>query len=164
MYAHSDCELSAARQKCFDASISTSMKIKNKQLVIADFSKVFAQEDKIAAAYLFGSHAEGSATATSDIDLAIVPLEDAVISTHEVQRWQQTLDGLGYPHCDLVVLDGSNLLLAYESVKHNHLVYTTPGFRASQYFSKVHRLYLDFRPYLDRRRAALKRRILDSNP
>jgi predicted nucleotidyltransferase len=139
------------------------MKIKNKQLLIADFLTVFGPEDKIAAVYLFGSHAEGSATAASDIDLAIVPHDGAVISSQEVQRLHQRLDSLGYPHCDLVVLDGSNLLLAYESVKHNYIVYATPGFRPGQYFSKVHRFYLDFQPYLDKRRAALKRRILDSS-
>jgi len=119
---------------------------------------VFRNYPGVRAVYLFGSHAEGSARPDSDLDLAIVPRDRSVrekkldIVTDLIRQ--------GIDHVDLVFLDSDDLVLQYEAVCHNHVVYQTPDFEPGTMYSHVIRRYLDFLPYLERQREAYKRRLL----
>jgi hypothetical protein len=112
----------------------------------------------VQAVYLFGSHAAGTARPDSDLDLAIVPRDASV----REQKLDIVTDLIrqGIDRVDLVFLDTDDLVLQYEAVRYNRVVYQTPDFEPGTTYSYVIRRYLDFLPYLERQRKAYKRRLL----
>jgi len=131
----------------------------NPALDLARLEQIFRSYPGIQAVYLFGSYATGEARPWSDLDLAIVPRSAAL---HE-QRLAILTDLVraGYERVDLVFLDTDELVLRYEAVRHNRVIYQTEDFERGTFYSKVVREYLDFLPYLKVQREAYKRRILD---
>jgi uncharacterized protein len=119
---------------------------------------VFCRYPEIQAVYLFGSHALGRARPDSDVDLAILP------SGPELRN--QKLDILtdlaaaGFCNVDLVILDTDDVVLNFEAVRLNHVIFSRPDFDRGGTYSRIIRLYLDFTPYLAVQREAYKRRIL----
>lgn len=121
-------------------------------------AKVFGRFAGIDAVYLFGSRAAGNIRSDSDIDLAIVARSTAVR-----ERRLDILADLaryGFDNVDLVFLDADDIVLNYEAVRQNQLVYQSEDFSRGGMYSKVVRRYLDFLPYLQVQREAYKRRIL----
>jgi predicted nucleotidyltransferase len=121
--------------------------------------QVFAGYPDIEAVYLFGSLATGRTHPGSDLDLAIVPCHPRVL-----ERRLDILTDLaraGYCEVDLVFITGADLVLDYEAVRLNELVYAREGFDRGELYSKVVRRYLDFLPYLEVQRKAYRRRILN---
>ncbi|NOX60752.1 MAG: nucleotidyltransferase domain-containing protein [Chloroflexi bacterium] len=125
---------------------------------LGGLENVFSKFADIQAVYLFGSVAEGRTHYESDIDLAVVPREDA--------RPLNKLDILaelaraGFCSVDLVILDTKDIVLKHEAVRLNRLVYRTDDFDATAFFSKVIREYLDFLPYLQLFNEAYKEKVL----
>jgi predicted nucleotidyltransferase len=119
---------------------------------------VFRRYTDIQAVYLFGSSVSGDIHPESDLDLAIV-------SKRESLR-EQRLDILtdlarnGFCNVDLVFMDAADIVLKYEAIRQNRLVYQTEDFDRGATYSKIVRQYLDFYPYLKVQREAYKRRIL----
>ncbi len=122
-------------------------------------SKVFENYPDIQAVYLFGSRATGTARATSDLDLAVVPRHPTVRN----QRLDLLADLAKHGFCnvDLVFLDTEDITLKYEAVRQNNVVYRTEDFDRGAFYSRIIRQYLDFLPYLNVQREAYKRRILN---
>ena len=119
---------------------------------------IFRRYEDVQAVYLFGSAASGSTRPDSDIDLAVVPRSGSCR-----ERRLDILADLvraGFDDVDLVFLDTHDLVLKYEAVRQNRLVYAANDFDRGAFYSKVVRMYLDFQPYLERQRKAYKRRIL----
>jgi predicted nucleotidyltransferase len=120
---------------------------------------IFSQYPAIQAVYLFGSAATGRQRPRSDLDLALVPRSDAVR--------RQKLDILadlaraGFENVDLLLLDTHDVVLQYEAVRLNCLIYHTADFEPATFFSNVVRRYLDFLPVLEVQRQAYKQRILN---
>ncbi len=120
---------------------------------------VFRRYDAIQAVYLFGSYAEGRARENSDLDLAVV-------LHREVQGRPDLLDVLtdlvtaGFENVDLVFLDEVDLIVQYEAIRNNNVIYQTEGFERGALYSLIVRKYLDIKPLLDRQRNAYKQRIL----
>lgn len=118
---------------------------------------VFKKYPRVQAAYLFGSAAGGNLHAESDLDIAL---------TGDADLRSQKLDILtdlareGFVNVDLVILDQSDIVLRFEAVRFNRLVYHTDGFDAGGYYSLILRQYFDFLPYLKTQREAYKQRIL----
>lgn len=121
--------------------------------------EIFAHYAGVQAVYLFGSHAAGTARPGSDIDLAIVP-QDALVREQRLEMLAD-LARVGLERVDLVFLDTDDLVLLYEAVRYNRLLYQTPEFDRGAMYSYAIRRYFDFLPYLERQRAAYKRRLLD---
>jgi len=121
-------------------------------------TNVFRRHPGVQAVYLFGSAAADRAGPESDIDLAVVPRSEGT----RAMRLQMLADLVraGFDDVDLVFLEGDDLVLAYEAVRQNRLVYQTSDFDRGAMYSKVVRMYLDLRPYLELQREAYKRRIL----
>ncbi len=119
---------------------------------------IFRKYPDVQAVYLFGSTAAGRGRADSDLDLAVVPRSGAC----RAQRLEMLADlaRAGFDHVDLVFLDTHDLVLQYEAVRQNCVVYQTADFDRGAMYSKIVRMYLDFMPYLQVQRAAYKRRIL----
>jgi hypothetical protein len=61
---------------------------------------------------------------------------------------------------DLVFLDTDDVVLNYEAVRQNCVVYQKEDFDRGAMYSRVIRTYLDFSPHLKVQRKAYKRRIL----
>ena len=120
--------------------------------------EVFRKYPDVQAVYLFGSFATGNAHAESDLDLAVVPRHSAVRA-----RKLEILADLarcGFCNVDLVFLDTDDIVLKYEAVRQNRLVYQADDFDRGATYSRIVRQYLDFLPYLKVQREAYKRRIL----
>lgn len=66
----------------------------------------------------------------------------------------------GFCDVDLVFLDTDDIVLKYEAVRQNRVVYQTQDFDRGAVYSKIVRQYLDFYPYLKVQRQAYKRRLL----
>lgn len=121
--------------------------------------EIFRKFPDIQAVYLFGSVASGKTHAESDLDLAIVP--------RRAQLREQRLDILadlaraGFDNVDLVFLDTTDIVLKYEAIRQNRVIYQADDFDRGAMYSKIVRQYLDFLPYLKVQREAYKRRILD---
>jgi len=120
--------------------------------------KVFQKYPNIQAVYLFGSVASGKIHAESDLDLA-VHSRDVSIRARRLDLLAD-LTRAGFNDIDLVFLDGNDIVLRFEAVRQNRLIYCAPDFDASAYFSLTLRQYFDFVPYLKTQREAYKRRVL----
>ncbi|MFN3490708.1 MAG: type VII toxin-antitoxin system MntA family adenylyltransferase antitoxin [Anaerolineales bacterium] len=119
--------------------------------------QVFEKYSDIQAVYLFGSVASEQIHAESDIDLAIAPRDKTLRS--------QKLDILadltknGFNSIDLVFLDTPDILVRFEAVRQNQLIYCRPNFDPHSFYSLTLRQYFDFLPYLKVQRQAHKQRI-----
>ncbi len=121
-------------------------------------SDVFSKYPGVRAVYLFGSRAADQARAGSDLDLAVVPRHGRV----REKRLDMLADLARHGFCnvDLIFLDTDDIVLKYEAVRQNRLVYRTKDFDRGALYSRIVRQYLDFLPYLRVQREAYKRRIL----
>ena len=122
-------------------------------------SPILSRYPAVEAGYLFGSHAKGTATSGSDVDLALVG--DASALAGEKLDLLADFASVGIDAIDLVILDGADIVLRFEAVSPNRLLYAKPEFDHGSFFSRVLREYFDFEPYLRVQRQALKARILD---
>lgn len=120
--------------------------------------KVFKKYPEIEAVYLFGSAATGKLHRESDMDLAIYP--DTPKLRGKKLDILTELARLGFCNVDLVFMANNDIVLQYEAVRQNIVVYQVPGFDRGTTYSKIIRQYLDFYPYLTEQRNAYKKRIL----
>ena len=120
--------------------------------------EIFRRYPQMQAVYVFGSQASGRAGPESDLDLAIIPA-DRSLKAKKLDILAE-LAKLGYCDVDLVFVDEDDLVLAYEAVRQNRLIYAVPEFDRGATYSRVVRKYLDFEPYLRIQREAYKRRII----
>jgi len=120
---------------------------------------VFKKYPEIQAVYLFGSAGSDSMHEESDIDLMVIPGTNSL----RKQKLSMLTDLAKYGFCDvdLVFLDPNDIVLQYESVRQNRVVYQAPGFDRGATYSTIVRKYLDFYPYLTVQREAYKKRILN---
>jgi predicted nucleotidyltransferase len=119
---------------------------------------IFKKYSGIQAVYLFGSVAVGKTHAESDLDLAIIP-DDASLRSERLELLTE-LARRGFSNVDLVFLDTNNVVLKFEAIHQNHLLYCKNDFDAGNFFSLTLRQYFDFLPYLKTQREAYKRRVL----
>jgi hypothetical protein len=134
---------------------------------LEDLRAVFSRYPKVRAVYLFGSSATGRTHRESDLDLTVLPHNAGVRDSAGVRdRKLEMLTDLaraGFCDVDLVFLDTDDIVLKYEAVRQNRLVYATKDFDRGATYSLIVRQYLDFLPYLEVQRAAYKRRLLNDD-
>jgi len=119
--------------------------------------KVFKNYPDIKAVYLFGSAAAGKMHNESDLDLAIYP--DTPGLREKKLSILTELAQVGFCDVDLVFMDPNDIVLQYEAVRQNIVVYQASEFDRGATYSKIVRQYLDFYPYLTEQRNAYKKRI-----
>ncbi|MBN1219496.1 MAG: nucleotidyltransferase domain-containing protein [Anaerolineae bacterium] len=96
---------------------------------------IFTRYAEIQAAYLFGSAAAGWQRDDSDLDLALVPRSNALR--------RQKLDLLadlaqaGFDNVDVLILDTNDVVVQYEAVRHNRVIYHTTDFEPATFFPNV---------------------------
>jgi uncharacterized protein len=119
---------------------------------------VFAQFPQIQAVYLLGSLVSGRRRPDSDLDLAIISGNDRLGS--EKLDILARLAREGFCNVDLVFLPKDDIVLQYEAVRMNNVVYQRFDFDSAAFYSIVIRRYLYFVPYLEVQRKAYKERIM----
>jgi len=127
---------------------------------VASFARSCAQDPDIAALYLFGSRARGSAGARSDVDLAVVLRHDL----DPAQRWQKRLEllarateVLGTDAVDMLVMEDVPSVVAHRVLRDGRLLCDADPRRRTDVAEDVMRRYLDeehLRKELDRGLAA----------
>jgi len=135
---------------------------KNTQKSFAQLESLFKKYKDIEAVYLFGSAASGKMHPESDLDLAILSPESSL--KRKKLEILTVLADSGFCHVDLVFIDEKDIVLAYEAVRQNRIVYQIKNFDRGGTYSRIVRKYLDFLPYLSVQRKAYKRRILNGTP
>jgi uncharacterized protein len=123
--------------------------------------RVFEGFPEVSAVYLFGSWALGSARPESDLDLAVVS-ESPDARAYRLDLLAE-LAKEGIDNVDLVFLDTADVVLRFEAVRPNRLIYARDTFDHGGYYSKTLRQYFDFLPHLNTQREAYKRRILQDH-
>jgi len=108
---------------------------------------IFARYPEIQAVYLFGSTAAGTNRPDSDLDLALVPRSKAL--RRQKLDILADLAQVGFDNVDLVILDTKDLVLQYEAVRYNQIIYRAPDFESGTFYSNTVRKYLDFLTYLE---------------
>jgi len=135
------------------------MKIMKTYPDIKRLKKVFKNYPEIEAVFLFGSAATGKMHRESDIDLAIYP------GTPGLRRQKLSiltdLARIGFCNVDLIFMDENDIVLQYEAIRQNIIVYQASGFDRGTAYSRVVRQYLDFYHYLTKQRDVYKIRILN---
>ncbi len=130
-----------------------------KQTEIDKLKTLFSTYSDIEAVYLFGSAAVGKRNNLSDIDLGIV-FNDSSIIEKKVDLYAELIKQ-GFEKVDIVFFNTADLVLQFEIIHHNQLIYSKKSFNHGALFSKTIRKYFDFEPYLIRQRKAYKDRILN---
>ena len=121
------------------------MKIMKNNPDIKLLKKVFKKYPEIEAVYLFGSAATGKLHRESDIDLALYP-DSSQLREKKLDMLTE-LARLGFCNVDLVFMDKNDIVLQYEAVRQNIVVYQAPGFdRDTQAPSDRSRLFPLCRP------------------
>ncbi len=118
---------------------------------------VFRTYPAIQGVYVFGSIGSGKTHEGSDLDLAIVS-RNRTLKKKKLALLTD-LARSGFCDVDLIFLDTEDIVLKYEAVRQNRLIYSTSDFDRGSMYSIVVREYLDFAPYLKAQREAYKRRI-----
>jgi len=123
-------------------------------------------DDRIAALYLFGSHAYGVGRPASDIDIGVL-LSAGVkrdeyfsLRLHYIGR---CMDLLGTDKVDLVVLNAAPLTLAYEVMTRGRLLYERSREERVAFEADRVGKYLDFKPFLDVQVHATKAHLLEGS-
>lgn len=121
---------------------------------------VFSVHPAVRGAYVFGSVTTEQEWSGSDLDLGIVVDEDEWDPSDKVPMIGACMDATRRDWIDLVVLNDAPLVLQFEAVRPNVILYAADGFDPGAFSSKVLRMYWDFQPHLRRQRKAYKRRLL----
>jgi predicted nucleotidyltransferase len=129
--------------------------------VVDRLRAVFAARPAVRGAYVFGSVATEREWNGSDLDLGIVVDEAAWDPSDKVPLIGECMDAARRDRIDLVVLNDAPLVLQFEAVRPNVVLYATDDFEPGAFSSKVLRMYWDFQPHLRRQRKAYKRRLLN---
>jgi predicted nucleotidyltransferase len=124
-------------------------------------SGIFANYPTIQAVYLFGSHVSEKLHTQSDLDLAIVPADRGL--KEKKLDILSDLARVGFCDVDLVFLDTSDIVIKYEAIRDNRLIYQREDYNRGEIYSKVVRQYLDFARYLRVQREAYKRRHMNGS-
>lgn len=133
-----------------------------KQPDLALLPKVFQKYPEIQAVYLFGSAVNGKLHEESDLDLAAFvegepPFDLKLNLLSDLAR-------LGFCDVDLVFMNTDDIVLKYEAIRQNRVVYQRQDFDRGTNYSNIIRQYLDFCPYLAVQREAYKKRIMNGTP
>jgi len=108
---------------------------------------VFAADERIRFAYVFGSVADGTATAHSDIDLG-VSVQPRGTLLDDARLHDALVAALGRDDVDLVVLEDAPLWLRYRVVG-GRPVFSRDDVARVRHRAATELAYLDFKPYRD---------------
>lgn len=114
---------------------------------------IFRDYEYIAAAYLFGSLAQGKAGVLSDIDIAIL-LKDNAPSEVKLLDEENFLEykissSLGFKKVDLIILNHQGLIFQHNVLRTGKLIYEKDSEFRKRFEMRVIINFCDFKPTLD---------------
>ncbi|MCP5498573.1 MAG: nucleotidyltransferase domain-containing protein [Leptospiraceae bacterium] len=115
---------------------------------------IFESFPQIQVVYLFGSHASGKTHAESDLDFGFMA------ESNIKDDLSLKLIKAGFGEFSLVYMPEATLLLQFEIVKWNNIVYQKRDYDPNSFYSKTLRMYFDMEYYKEIQRKYLKERIL----
>lgn len=127
-----------------DAAVAETEKYAPMLAILARYNPV--------AVYLFGSRAQGSARADSDIDLALLLPDDCSLPATERIDLIARLEELAGRRVDLVLLNRAPLPLQFEIIHTGIVLYESSFDARTDFEDIVVRDYLDLSPMLERSR------------
>lgn len=115
-------------------------------------------------AYLFGSFAKGRTTSLSDIDIAV--FLDEKLSENErfelrLKLISQMIAALRTDRVDLIVLNDSPLLLAFNTIRDGVVIYSKDEHKRIKFETKIMSRYFDQQYYYKRHAEATINRIAE---
>lgn len=122
-----------------------------------DLSQAFVGHG-VAVAYLFGSRAEGTATAASDVDVAVLFAGDAVEADRTVRLAAAVSAVLDCP-TDVVDLSVADLELRARVVQRGRLLHSDDEPRRVRFEVDTRSRWFDFEPVLRETTASYLRRV-----
>lgn len=111
-----------------------------------DLQRALEQEPRLAYALVFGSSARGSATAESDLDVAVGFARGAHLDTQELGALVSSLERATGRTIDLVLLDEAPPALAYRVFRDGRVVLNRDHSALVARKTRAILDYLDFRP------------------
>jgi predicted nucleotidyltransferase len=101
-----------------------------------------AADPRVLAVYGFGSRAEGTASASSDVDVAVL-LDRALDLAEELRLRSTVVEELRRDDVDLVVLNQAPPLLCYEVLAHGKLLFSRDEELLQEFEERTLREYFD---------------------
>lgn len=114
-------------------------------------SGLFSQDKRIIAAYLFGSHADGSAYEGSDLDLGIMldPASEQGFTLNDELDLEAKIEAvLRTDKFDLVVINNVPLTLQFRIISPAKLIYVRDDDKRCEREEQIMLRYYDFQPRL----------------
>lgn len=102
----------------------------------------------IVAAYLFGSQVKGRARAQSDIDLAVLLIEDMEKFARFEKRLElmAALSAFSRRNVDVVILNDAPPLLCHQALSEGRLVFERSASKRIQFEIRADKIYFDLKP------------------
>jgi len=138
--------------------------IPSKERLIPLLREFFQNEECVELAYLFGSVAEGKATALSDIDIGVYLSRGLTKVQRNRKRLEQIAglcDLLRTDRIDLQVLNDTSPVLSFEIIRPNVLVFERDSDLKVNVEQSIMSVYLDWKYYEDRMNRHRLERILE---
>ncbi len=101
-----------------------------------------ADDPRVLGVYAFGSRADGRASPSSDIDVAVL-LDQALDLAEELRLRSTVVDELRRDDVDLVVLNQAPPLLCYEVLAHGKLLFSRDEELLQEFEERTLREYFD---------------------
>ncbi|MBI3333007.1 MAG: nucleotidyltransferase domain-containing protein [Candidatus Omnitrophica bacterium] len=118
----------------------------------------------ISALYLFGSQATGKAGPLSDLDVAVLLNEKQIrpgrFFSCRLDLMAEVMRACRQSDVDLVLLNETTPLLAYEVVRGGRLIYERDHDARVEFEARAVQHYLDLEPFYRVSRSYLKRQLL----
>ena len=118
------------------------------QLLLEELITWAQAQPEILAVYLYGSHAEGRASALSDIDVAVLARAD--LSRPQLWQLEDRWTGCWPEAVDLRVLNLAPLPFRYEVTARGRRLWAADSGRVADLESRIWRTYWDLHPRLER--------------
>jgi hypothetical protein len=125
-------------------------------------TRYFRHDRRIVAAYLFGSHARGSAGPESDVDIALLLRSDIPRARYADLRLRYTcalLKALRTDRVDLLLLNAAGPLAKHQVYSKGKLVFCRDARRTLRAKDLASSEYLDFLPFRRRAEEDVLRRL-----
>ncbi|HWP63685.1 MAG TPA: nucleotidyltransferase domain-containing protein [Candidatus Binatia bacterium] len=133
--------------------------------LVETLRRVLERHDAVAVAYLFGSQARASASALSDVDVAVVvdPARAGDRLTLQLELTGAIVDALGCDAVDVVLLDEAPPALAYRVLRDGQLILSRDEALRIRHRIRAVAEYLDTKPLRRRAREALRHRLVEGS-
>jgi len=119
---------------------------------------IFAADDKVCLAVLYGSHARGEAGPLSDVDVAVLLERSCAADDYFEQRLEligRFMQALNTNDVDVVILNQAPLALQYRVVRDGFVLYARHHDHLIEFVSQTVSRYLDFKPVIERHERAI---------